>query len=54
MSNRCPIYMAEDSKKRRANTDKTSPADENASPPIVDEAVGGAIPNAFSMDANVA
>jgi hypothetical protein len=46
--------MAEDSKKRRANTDKTSPADENASPPIVDEAVGGAIPNAFSTDANVA
>ena len=38
----------------RANTDKTSLADENASPPIVDEVVGGAIPYAFSTDANVA
>ena len=33
-------HLAEDSKKRRANTDKMSTTDENASPPIVDEAVG--------------
>jgi heat shock protein beta len=31
-----------------------SPADENASPTIVDKYVGGAIPDALSTNANVA
>lgn len=38
----------------KANAEEASPADENLSPPKVDEAIGGAIPDALSTDANVA
>lgn len=37
-----------------ANAEGASPADENVSPPKVEEGIGGAIPDALSTDANVA
>lgn len=47
-------FIPQHSPHLRANAEEASPADENASPPKVEEGIGGAIPDALSTDANVA
>lgn len=47
-------FIPQHSPHLKANAEEASPADENVSPPKVEEGIGGAIPAALSTDANVA